>query len=111
MRVGARADAPPVVTPPIPEVVPACLLRRPRPVADLVPLQPGGAQQIVGELVLVGQIVVVRLVDLTSADPARAASLVPGSTVRPYADRWSGSQASAARTETSQSVRDSPGVP
>ena len=40
-----------------------------------------------------------------------AASLVPSSMMSEYADTWSGSMASAASTETSQSRKLSPGVP
>ena len=36
---------------------------------------------------------------------------VPSSTIREYAETWSGSQARAASTEVRQSATDSPGVP
>ena len=39
------------------------------------------------------------------------ASAVPSSTIRAYAERWSGSQASAAASDVDQSSSDSPGVP
>ncbi len=71
VRVGARTDAPPVVAAPVAEVVPARVrtsLSAPRPVAHLVPLEPGRRQQRVGELVLRGLVVLVGQRELAPPD-------------------------------------------
>ncbi len=56
VRVRAGADAPPVAVGPVAQVVPA---GRHAPVGDLVPPQPGPLERLVGQQVLVGQVVVV----------------------------------------------------
>ena len=60
MAVRARPDAPPVRPRPVGDVVAAPGLLRARPVAHLVPPEPRGGEQLVGELVLVGLVVVLR---------------------------------------------------
>ena len=58
MRVRRTAESPVVVLAPVQEVV-LRLVPRPRPVRHLVVRQSGGAEQLVGDLVLVGLIVVI----------------------------------------------------
>ena len=68
--VGARPDAPPVRPGPVAEVVAAaCAPRRARPVGDLVPLEAGGGEEVVGGGVLVRQVVLVRHRQLTALHP------------------------------------------
>ncbi len=55
VRVRARPDAPPVVAAPVGEVVPGTPARRACPVAHLVPGQARAREQLVGQLVLVGE--------------------------------------------------------
>ena len=68
VAVRAGADAPPVVAPPVAEVVPGAVRGIRRPVAHLVPVVPGGAEQLVGELVHVGLEVVDGLGELAATD-------------------------------------------
>ena len=68
VAVGAWADAPPVAAAPVPLVVAAPQLRRPRPVAHLVPLVARGGEHLVGQLVLVGLVIVLGRRDLPATD-------------------------------------------
>src|SRR5919112_5538807 len=66
MRAGP--NSPPVIAAPVGEVVSAGLIRGAGPVADLVPGQAGFGDQLVGEFILVGVVVVVDSGDFTAAD-------------------------------------------
>src|SRR5690606_19846149 len=62
-------EPPPVVTAPVAQVVPAAMCFAAGPVADLVRSQPGPGEQVLGQQVLVGQVVVVRQRQFTAPDP------------------------------------------
>ena len=111
VRVRARADAPPARAGPVELVVPAARGLVARPVGDLVPLQPGGreARRRPGRTCRPG-----RRRRASAITPVRTwrARRVPSSTIREYAETWSGSQASAGVDARPASRRgDSPGVP
>ena len=106
--VRGGADREVVTLVPVEDVVPA-LATGSGPVRDLVPLVPGAAQDVVGDLVLLGLVVVV-------GRPAPAAAMswpsgVPGSTVSAYALTWSGSSPRTPSRLRRQSSIDSHGEP
>ena len=71
VTVGAGPDAPPVLTRPIGQVVSRMVLRRRRPVADLVPAVARGAQHPLGHLIHIGLEVIVGFGHLASPDLPR----------------------------------------
>ena len=70
MAVRARADPPPVPAGPVELVVPAPGRPVARPVGHLVPVEAGLGELLVGEQVLVREVVLVRHRQLAPGDPA-----------------------------------------
>src|SRR5690606_27952228 len=69
VAVSARTDPPPVAAGPVQLVVAAPGTVAGRPVRHFVPAEPGVGEQPVGQLVLVGQIIVVGRFELAPIDP------------------------------------------
>src|SRR5215207_3417280 len=57
VAVGPGTDTPPVAAPPIGEVVPTVVIRRVSPVAELIPGETCLREQLIGQQVLVGEII------------------------------------------------------
>ena len=109
VRVRAGTDAPPVAAGPVEEVVPAPALGRRAQLETSYHSRPAAVRRSSARSYLSARSSSSGIG--SSPRRTRRASAVPSSTIREYADTWSGSHASAASSEVSQSAIDSPGVP
>ena len=105
--VRARPDAPPVRPGPVAEVVPAPRAVVPRPVGHLVPVRARRRRAARRRAGTCPRGRPRRASAARRAARARA-SAVPSSTIREYAETWSGSHASAASSDVAQSAERLP---
>src|SRR5688572_6782002 len=71
VAVGSRADAPPMMTAPVTQIVTTARRRPCGPVAHLVHRMASGGESFVGDQVLLGKIIIIGRLELAAPNPSR----------------------------------------